>query len=215
MWGRLVGLAIILPAAGFWAKGWLGPALKKRSLFYSGLVVAQGLLGWWMVRSGLETKPQANDVPRVSQHRLASHLGLALVLYSSMLYTALGLLAPPSPMAQATKAVSRLRHVTHGTVALTFITALSGEKTSIILYHFMLVCTMIGAFVAGLDAGLVYNSFPKMGGRWIPEDWLSMSPRIKNFFENPSTVQLDHRILVSRLIVCCNLVYVSTSHHRV
>lgn len=50
--------------------------------------------------------------------------------------------------------------------------------------------------MAGLDAGLVYNSFPKMGGRWIPEEWLKLSPKIKNFFENPSTVQLDHRILV-------------------
>lgn len=53
-----------------------------------------------------------------------------------------------------------------------------------------------GAFVAGLDAGLVYNSFPKMGDHWIPEEWLQLSPKIKNFFENPTTVQLDHRILV-------------------
>lgn len=55
----------------------------------------------------------------------------------------------------------------------------------------------IGAFVAGLDAGLVYNSFPKMGERWIPDDLLAFSPRLKNFFENPTTVQFDHRILVS------------------
>lgn len=55
---------------------------------------------------------------------------------------------------------------------------------------------ILGAFVAGLDAGLVYNSFPKMAGQWIPEDIMKMSPRIKNFFENPTTVQFDHRILV-------------------
>ena len=60
----------------------------------------------------------------------------------------------------------------------------------------------VGAFVAGLDAGLVYNSFPKMAGRWIPEDWLNVSPKYKNFFENPSTVQFDHRILVQFLLVC-------------
>lgn len=53
-----------------------------------------------------------------------------------------------------------------------------------------------GAFVAGLDAGLVYNSFPKMADRWIPDDLLAFSPTIKNFFENPTTVQFDHRILV-------------------
>ena len=54
----------------------------------------------------------------------------------------------------------------------------------------------LGAFVAGLDAGLVYNSFPKMAGQWIPDDILALSPKIKNFFENPTTVQFDHRILV-------------------
>lgn len=53
-----------------------------------------------------------------------------------------------------------------------------------------------GAFVAGLDAGLVYNSFPKMGERWIPDELLAFSPTLKNFFENPTTVQFDHRVLV-------------------
>ncbi|XP_038265818.2 uncharacterized protein LOC119858695 isoform X1 [Dermochelys coriacea] len=71
----------------------------------------------------------------------------------------------------------RLRRFAHGTAALIFLTALSG------------------AFVAGLDAGLVYNSFPKMGERWIPDDLLSFSPVLKNIFENPTTVQFNHRIL--------------------
>ena len=53
-----------------------------------------------------------------------------------------------------------------------------------------------GAFVAGLDAGLVYNSFPKMADQWVPEDIMTMKPRMKNFFENPTTVQFDHRLLV-------------------
>ncbi len=57
--------------------------------------------------------------------------------------------------------------------------------------------SLTGAFVAGLDAGLVYNSFPKMGERWIPDDLLAFSPAVKNMFENPTTVQFDHRILVS------------------
>ena len=54
-----------------------------------------------------------------------------------------------------------------------------------------------GAFVAGLDAGLTYNTYPKMAGRWIPSDVMSFSPKWKNFFENPTTVQFDHRLLVS------------------
>lgn len=60
------------------------------------------------------------------------------------------------------------------------------------------MCFCTGAFVAGLDAGLVYNSFPKMADKWIPDDLLAFSPTLKNFFENPTTVQFDHRILV-----CC------------
>jgi len=59
----------------------------------------------------------------------------------------------------------------------------------------------VGAFVAGLDAGLVYNSFPKMAGAWIPDDILSFSPKITNFTENPTTVQFDHRLLVSRILI--------------
>ena len=67
----------------------------------------------------------------------------------------------------------------------------------ILLLYIYFTAASIGAFVAGLDAGLVYNSFPKMAGRWIPEDILAMSPKIKNFFNNPTTVQFQHRLLVS------------------
>ena len=126
MWGRLIGLAILLPAAGFWARGWLGPALKHRVLLYSGLVVTQGLLGWWMVKSGLDAKPAPSDIPRVSQYRLASHLGLALLLYSSMLYTSLGLLTQTPIVPTMTKAVRRLKHAAHAVTAIVFFTALSG-----------------------------------------------------------------------------------------
>lgn len=131
MWGRLIGLTVLLPAAGFWAKGWLGPAMKRRAVLYSGLVIAQGLLGWWMVKSGLENKPvSSTDVPRVSQYRLASHLAMAVVLYSSMLYTALGVLAPPINTATPSKSLTRLRHGAHGATALIFITALSGMHSA-------------------------------------------------------------------------------------
>lgn len=66
----------------------------------------------------------------------------------------------------------------------------------------LVLCSGIaGAFVAGLDAGLVYNSFPKMGERWIPDDLLAFSPTLRNIFENPTTVQFDHRILVSAIFL--------------
>ena len=65
------------------------------------------------------------------------------------------------------------------------------------MFYFVLFLSLFtGAFVAGLDAGLVYNSFPKMADRWIPEDILNFDPKYKNIFENPTTVQFDHRVLV-------------------
>ncbi|XP_036591589.1 cytochrome c oxidase assembly protein COX15 homolog [Trichosurus vulpecula] len=176
MWGRIVGLAYILPAAYFWRKGWLTHGMKGRVLALCGLVCFQGLLGWYMVKSGLEEKPDSYDIPRVSQYRLAAHLGSALVLYCASLWTALSLLLPRDKLPE-TRQLLQLRRFAHGTAGLVFLTALSG------------------AFVAGLDAGLVYNSFPKMGERWIPEDLFTFSPVLRNVFENPTMVQFDHRIL--------------------
>ncbi|MEE6486306.1 hypothetical protein FKM82_014571 [Ascaphus truei] len=180
MWGRAVGLAYILPAIYFWRKGWFSRGMKGRVLGLCGFVCFQGLLGWYMVKSGLEEKPESYDIPRVSQYRLAAHLGSALVLYCASLWTGLSLLLPKHKLPD-TRQLLQLRRFTHWTTGLVFLTALSG------------------AFVAGLDAGLVYNSFPKMGERWIPDDLLAFSPTLKNFFENPTTVQFDHRILVRAL----------------
>ncbi|GAA6065136.1 cytochrome c oxidase assembly protein COX15 homolog, partial [Tachysurus ichikawai] len=129
-----------------------------------------------MVKSGLEEKPDSYDVPRVSQYRLASHLGSALLLYCGSLWTGLTLMLPVNRIPDS-RCIVQLRRFAKGTGALVFLTALSG------------------AFVAGLDAGLVYNSFPKMGDYWIPDDLLAFSPTLKNVFENPTTVQFDHRIL--------------------
>ncbi|XP_014054570.1 heme A synthase COX15 [Salmo salar] len=176
MWGRLVGLAYVLPTIYFWKKGYFNRSMKGRALGLCGFVFFQGLLGWYMVKSGLEEKPESYDVPRVSQYRLSAHLGSALLLYCASLWTGLTLMVEPHKLAN-TKRLNQLRGFAKGTVGLVFLTALSG------------------AFVAGLDAGLVYNSFPMMGDRWIPDDLLAFSPTLKNFFENPTTVQFDHRVL--------------------
>ncbi|XP_061802461.1 heme A synthase COX15 [Nerophis lumbriciformis] len=176
MWGRLVGLAYILPTVYFWRKGYFTRSMKGKVMGLCGFVFFQGLLGWYMVKSGLEEKPESHDIPRVSQYRLSAHLGSALLLYCASLWTGLTLMLPAHKLAE-TKRLVQLRRFAKGTGGLVFLTALSG------------------AFVAGLDAGLVYNSFPKMGERWIPDDLLAFSPTLKNFFENPTTVQFDHRIL--------------------
>ncbi|XP_045883365.1 cytochrome c oxidase assembly protein COX15 homolog isoform X2 [Meles meles] len=188
MWGRLVGLAYILPAAYFWRKGWLSRGMKGRVLALCGLVCFQGLLGWYMVKSGLEEKPDSHDIPRVSQYRLAAHLGSALVLYCASLWTSLSLLLPQHKLPE-TRQLLWLRRCAHGTAGLVFLTALSG------------------AFVAGLDAGLVYNSFPKMGESWIPEDLFTFSPILKNVFENPTMVQFDHRILGITSVTAVTVLY--------
>ncbi|KAM4636772.1 heme A synthase COX15 isoform 1-T1 [Discoglossus pictus] len=193
MWGRAVGLAYILPAIYFWRKGWFNRGMKGRVLGLCGFVCFQGLLGWYMVKSGLEEKPDSYDIPRVSQYRLAAHLGSALVLYCASLWTGLSLLLPKHKLPE-TRDLLKLRRFTHWTAGLVFLTALSG------------------AFVAGLDAGLVYNSFPKMGDRWIPDDILAFSPKLQNFFENPTTVQFDHRILgISSVAAITGLYYFSRS----
>ncbi|KAK2712983.1 heme A synthase COX15-like [Artemia franciscana] len=179
MWGRAIGLFFLVPAAVFWKKGLFNSAMKKRVLAFGGLLGCQGLLGWYMVRSGLEHErfQGPSDVPRVSQYRLASHLGSAFILYSLFLWSALGHLLPAEAPQKVTKGMLQLRRYALGVKGFMFLTVISG------------------AFVAGLDAGLVYNSFPKMADRWIPEDILAFSPTIRNFTENPTTVQFDHRIM--------------------
>nr|SVE74132.1 EOG090X04TT [Daphnia barbata] len=177
MWGRLIGAMFVIPATIFWKKGYLNSALKKRVLIYGTLIGCQGLLGWYMVKSGLEDRFHGEaDVPRVSQYRLASHLGSAFVLYSLFLWSSLHHLLPAKVM-EVSKAAIKFKRLVHFSKGIVFLTAISG------------------AFVAGLDAGLVYNSYPLMAGRLLPEDLLALSPAIRNFTENPSTVQFDHRTL--------------------
>lgn len=191
MWGRLIGAVFIIPATYFWFNGMFRRGMKVRVVILGSLIGLQGLMGWYMVKSGLEDRfTEPSDVPRVSQYRLAVHLGLALLLYTGFLYNALDHLIPAQKVAidsgkaaiDAMKPLKRFKRLMHSTKGLVFFTALSG------------------AFVAGMDAGLIYNTFPKMADKWIPDDILAISPVLKNFTENPTTVQFDHRILVSTAI---------------
>ena len=185
MWGRTIGAMYYLPATAMWAMGYFTPAIKKRVLVGGALLGFQGLLGWYMVKSGLDHKnfEGPNDVPRVSQYRLAAHLSSAMVLYSFMLWNSLNILKPAKALALNkltsldAKSLMGFRKLAMGTKGLVFATAVSG------------------AFVAGLDAGLTYNSFPLMAGKVIPDDLFAYAPWLSNFTENPTTVQFDHRVL--------------------
>lgn len=178
MWGRAIGAFFLIPAAYFWKKGYFCPKTKKMVTALGVLIGLQGLMGWYMVKSGLEDRfNDPNDVPRVSQYRLASHLAAAFVLYALFLSNAMTKLMPSQRIETSLKKLGNIKKLSHVTKGMIFLTAISG------------------AFVAGLDAGLVYNSFPKMGDDWIPNDIMQFKPVYKNITENPTTVQFNHRIL--------------------
>ncbi|XP_042444659.1 cytochrome c oxidase assembly protein COX15-like isoform X2 [Zingiber officinale] len=181
MWGRGLGVVFSLPFMYFLAKGYITRQLGIRLSTLFALGGAQGLIGWWMVKSGLEEPSTEYVQPRVSPYRLATHLTSAFVIYCGILWTALCVVMPdpPSETLEWLRGAGRVRKLALPVSVLVGITAISG------------------AFVAGNDAGHAYNTFPKMGDTWIPEDIFSMDPLIRNFFENTATVQLNHRILAT------------------
>ncbi|KAL6858890.1 hypothetical protein ACP4OV_017892 [Aristida adscensionis] len=185
MWGRALGFVFAVPFAYFVAKGYVTRQLGLRLSALFALGGGQGLIGWWMVKSGLEEPPSDYVQPRVSPYRLATHLTSAFLIYCGILWTALSVVMPNPPTGTMiwVYGAAKVRKLAIPVSALVGVTAISG------------------AFVAGNDAGHAYNSFPKMGDTWIPEDVFSMEPFIRNFFENTSTVQLNHRILATTTLL--------------
>jgi len=163
--GRIIGMAFLLPFLFF---AWKGYVRRDEWLKYTAMFVLgglQGVLGWYMVKSGLV------DNPNVSQYRLTAHLVAAFLIYAYMFWVAMSLLFPSSGQ----------RHAWYGkTVALTIL---------------ITVTVVSGGFVAGLKAGKIYNTFPMMGNYWVPPDVLALDPWWLNVFENMATVQFNHRIL--------------------
>jgi len=154
--GRLIGLAFLVPMVAFMAKGWITRALAPKIVGLFILGAMQGVLGWYMVKSGMI------DRPDVSQYRLAAHLSLALLIFAALLWVGMDL-RRPDPAAASPPG---LRRGGWGLLALIAVTALSG------------------AFVAGLDAGFVYNTFPLMDGALAPKGMFDLTPAYLNFFEN-------------------------------
>lgn len=178
LWGRCIGLAFFAPFVFFLLKGWVDRPLGWKLALMFVLGGLQGVLGWYMVKSGL------SDRPDVSQYRLTAHLGAALVVYGYMLWVALRLLWP-DPLPKPAVGVGKipLGRFAGLLAALIFVTALSG------------------GFVAGLDAGYSYNTFPLMDGALIPEGLFDLQPFYLNFFENIATVQFDHRLLAETILI--------------
>ncbi len=170
LFARLIGVVFLVPFLWFWAKGHVSRALMSRLVGLLLLGALQGVVGWLMVASGLV------DRPSVSHYRLAAHLSMALLIFTLMLWQALSLLQPEA-RSGTWAAAPRLR----GHLVLALVLAL--------------VTVVWGAFVAGLHAGLIYNSFPLMNGSFLPEEAWAYQPALINFLENPATVQFCHRWL--------------------
>jgi heme a synthase len=168
LWGRLIGLAFALPGLWLLLGGHIRAQLWPRLVALFVLGGLQGGLGWFMVKSGLSARTD------VSQYRLVAHLLFALAIYAFMLWTALGMMRP-APRLYAGAGALR-RHL------LVLLVLILGMLTT-------------GGFVAGLDAGKIYNTFPLMGGQLVPGELLALDPLWRNPFENPAAAQFIHRWL--------------------
>jgi cytochrome c oxidase assembly protein subunit 15 len=166
LWGRLIGIVFFLPFIFFLITKKIKRRLLLRICFLFVLGGLQGALGWWMVKSGLSSDPS------VSQYRLATHLGMAFLILGLLIWTILDLVGKRDVLGSR----ATVYHANTVTV-LIFLTVIGG------------------ALVAGLKAGLVYNTFPLMGEGMIPPDYFSVEPYWRNIFENIPAVQFNHRIL--------------------
>lgn len=203
LWGRTIGVAMLLPAAYFAFTKKTSPRMNRKIFVLLLLLGLQGAIGWWMVKSGLDQEQldERKSKPTVSQYRLTTHLAAAFVLYSAMIWSGLEILRENKWIKNPKEALElfqqldnpalkRLRGISVFLVGLTFLTAMSG------------------GMVAGLDAGLIYNTFPHMGSEIIPskrelfDDTYARKEDLsdkfwRNMLENPATVQLNHRILAT------------------
>jgi cytochrome c oxidase assembly protein subunit 15 len=168
---HLLGAVFILPLVWFWLCGKVRRTLMPRLLGLFALGGLQGVVGWLMVASGLV------DEPAVSHYRLAAHLFTAAAIFAAMLWQAIDLLQPEPLSGQAAGATPSLRR--H------LVTALG----------LMLITLIWGGLVAGLHAGLIYNTFPLMNDSLLPGEAWSFRPLWINIFKNPATVQFVHRWL--------------------
>lgn len=172
LWGRYMGVVFAVPFVFFIIRGWIDRPLAPRIGIVFVLGALQGVLGWYMVKSGLV------DRPDVSQYRLTAHLSAAIAIFAYMLWVALDLLKPVNSGAPA-----GIARGAWTVVALICVTIISG------------------GFVAGTDAGFAYNTFPDMDGVLLPDTLYAQAPWWMNLFEDITTIQFNHRILAEMTFV--------------
>jgi cytochrome c oxidase assembly protein subunit 15 len=173
---RLIGVVFLVPFLVFWRAGYFTPGLARRALALFALGGLQGALGWAMVKSGLI------DRPSVSHYRLAAHLVVAVLIIGYAVWLARDL-APAGPRPPLDAAARRV------------------VRRSLTMTGAILAAQIVwGAFVAGLKAGFLFNTFPLMGGQVLPPGGLALEPRLLNLVANQATVQWLHRVLGTLLL---------------
>lgn len=206
MMGRMLGFAFAGPLVYFGARGMIPRHLYPRMGLLFGLGGTQGLIGWWMVKSGLTNDVlQSNKEIRVSPYRLATHLSMAFTTYGCLLWTSLEILRPTSATVQSVVTKSGVAGITPK--LLSHVKQIRGLS----LANLALVATtaLSGAYVAGNDAGRAYNTFPMMGDEWIPEGMWTLEPAWRNIVENTATVQFDHRVLAMSTLTSITAMFVT------
>ncbi len=168
--GRMIGLLFAVPFVVFLVQGRLSKRLAPSLALLFLLGGFQGFLGWWMVSSGLSARID------VSQYRLAAHLGAASILFAAVIWVARTLELPVQKNSHAQPSAG-------ARLTLKFMALL------------VFLQIVMGAFVAGLDAGYAFNTWPLMEGRWIPQGLIALQPAWLNIFENLLTVQFVHRMM--------------------
>jgi cytochrome c oxidase assembly protein subunit 15 len=174
---RIIGAAFVLPAIGFWLGGPLKGAVGRRVLLATGLLALEPIVGWWMVSSGLSERTE------VAQDRLAVHLMIAAATFGALIYAAMALSGRRREAAPKSFALA----------AAVFVALVFAQLG-------------LGALVAGLRAGLVYNTWPLMDGRVFPEGAFALSPWPRAIIDDVATAQFDHR-LIAYLVVAYALVH--------
>ena len=185
--GRMIGMVFLIPFAFFLFKGWLKGPLIWKTLIIFAMGGAQGILGWYMVASGLQ------DVPHVSHYFLAAHLITAFITFGYGFWVALDIIYPTETLPQTPKGA--LNSPTQSPFR-----GLGQEKQlrSLIkltwaLLFFVVIQIVYGAFTSGLHAGQFDPTWPKMGNNWIAPEITALSPTWKNFIDGVAGVQFIHR----------------------
>ena len=176
LWGRLMGVVLLGPLLWFGLRRAMPSWLWVRMAVLLVLGGLQGAVGWFMVASGFEADSKA-----VSPYRLVLHLALALSLYAALFWTAMSVYRDvPKPK---------------------LVLPVGLRSASILLLILVSFTILAGGFVAGMKAGLTYNTFPLMDGHLVPDGWAALQPWWKNLFENIPSVQFDHRLLATSTVM--------------